>query len=222
MLDKPMWRDQFAGLAGLPEKAAAMLDRHARFVALKQGTLIFGASGPPESLFLLLSGTVRVKLRGEDGREMAMYRVHAGENCALTTACLLAFEDYSAEAISETDVDAVMVPREVFEELMSVSSDFRAIVFEAYSKRVTDLFLALEDIAFKGMDIRVAQKLLELLDGKSVLHLTLQQLAVELSTARDLVSRQLSEFERRGWVHISEGEIGLRNAGTIRRLAQSP
>jgi CRP/FNR family transcriptional regulator len=103
--------------------------------------------------------------------------VHAGESCVLTTACLLAFEDYSAEGIAETEIEAIMIPRDVFDELMAISKEFRAFVFEAYSKRITDLFLVIEEIAFKRMDIRVAQKLLELQDARFVLRLTHQQLA---------------------------------------------
>ncbi|WP_037230340.1 Crp/Fnr family transcriptional regulator [Roseobacter sp. GAI101] len=222
MLIKPMWRDKFAGLAGLPGTATALLDRHARFVPLKQGTVIFGPGNPAKDLLLLVSGTVRVQQRSADGREIVLYRVHAGESCVLTTACLLAFENYTAEGIAETFVEAILIPREVFDKLMSVSKEFRAFVFEAYSKRITDLFQVIEEIAFKRMDIRVAQKLLELQGTKSVLHLTHQQLATELGTAREVVARQLKEFERRGWVSMSRGEIDLRNGPAIRRLAQSP
>jgi CRP/FNR family transcriptional regulator len=82
--------------------------------------------------------------------------------------------------------------------------------------------MVIEEIAFKRMDIRVAQKLLELQDGKAVLRLTHQQLATELGTAREVISRQLKEFERRGWVNLSRGEIELRDLAAIERLAHAP
>jgi CRP/FNR family transcriptional regulator len=105
---------------------------------------------------------------------------------------------------------------------MSVSKEFRAFVFEAYSKRITDLFMVIEEIAFKRMDIRVAQKLLELQDVQNTLHMTHQQMAVELGTAREVISRQLKEFERRGWLSLSRGTIELRDAAAIGRLAANP
>lgn len=215
------WRAAFPGLAGISDEVSFLLDKRARQVALHKGTLIFGPGNPAENLLLLVSGTVRVQQLSEDGREIVLYRVHAGESCVLTTACLLAFEDYSAEGIAETDVEAIMIPRDVFDELMSMSKEFRAFVFEAYSKRITDLFMVIEEIAFKRMDIRVAQKLLELKDAKSVLHLTHQQLATELGTAREVISRQLKEFERRGWANLSRGEIELRDVAAIERLART-
>lgn len=145
-----------------------------------------------------------------------LYRVHSDESCVLTTACLLAFE-----GIAETEIEAIMIPRNVFDELMAISNEFRAFVFEAYSKRITDLFLVIEEIAFKRMDVRVAQKLLELQDARFVLRLIHQQLATELGTARDVISRQLKEFEPRGWVRLSRGEIELRDVAAIERLADA-
>lgn len=222
MPNKPSWRESFPGLARVSEEVSGLLDKRARAVTVPRDTQIFGPGNPAENLLLLLSGTVRVQQISDAGREIVLYRVHAGESCVLTTACLLAFEDYAAEGIAETDVAAVLIPRDTFDELMSVSKAFRAFVFEAYSKRITDLFMVIEEIAFKRMDIRLAQKLLDLKGTQSLLRLTHQQLAVELGTAREVISRQLKEFERRGWLGLSRGEIDLRDTAAIARLADTP
>lgn len=222
MLKRVSWRERFPGLSGVSPTVTTLLDKRSQTVAVKQGTVIFGPGKPAENLILLVSGTVRVQQLSETGREIVLYRVYAGESCVLTTACLLAFEDYSAEGIAETNIEAILIPRDTFDEMMGSSKEFRAFVFEAYSKRITDLFLVIEEVAFKRMDIRVAQKLLELKDGASRLYLTHQQLAVELGTVREVISRQLKEFERRGWVALNRGQIELRDISAIERLAQSP
>ena len=219
MLVKPSWHMHFPGLANVSDDVSRVLDRKAHTITLNRSTEIFGPGNPAENLFLLISGTVRVQQVSEAGREIVLYRVQAGESCVLTTACLLAFEDYSAQGIAETDIEAILIPREAFDELMSISREFRAFVFQAYSKRITDLFFIIEEIAFKRMDVRIAQKLLELKDAQSTLHLTHQKLAVELGTAREVVSRQLKEFERRGWLSLRRGVIELCDSGAIGRLA---
>jgi CRP/FNR family transcriptional regulator len=219
MLEDLTWRHKFPGLTDLSASVSDLLDQRAVSAKLKKDAVIFGPGNAAENLLLLVSGTVRVQQLSEAGREIVLYRVHAGESCVLTTACLLAFEDYSAEGIAETDVEAILIPRDTFDEMMSVSKEFRAFVFEAYSKRITDLFMVIEEIAFKRMDIRVAQKLLELQDAQNILHLTHQQMAVELGTAREVISRQLKEFERRGWLTLSRGAIELRDGAAIKRLA---
>jgi len=214
------WISRFQGLSNLPERIRGILDARSQVIRMPKGTVIFGPGNSPENLLFLLDGTVRVQQLAENGREIVLYRVQAGESCVMTTACLLAYEDYSAEGIAETDITAAAIPRTVFDDLISQSREFRTFVFSAYSKRITDLFHVIEDIAFQRMDIRLAQKLLDLRQGMTV-KATHQQLAAELGTAREVISRQLSEFQRRDWVKQSRGTVELLDADSIARLAQS-
>jgi CRP/FNR family transcriptional regulator len=212
------WIDRFPGLSRLDPALKDMLVKRSTVITVPKDTVIFGPGKSPENLLLLLDGTVRVQQLAENGREIVLYRVHAGESCVLTTACLLAYEDYSAEGIAESEVSAVAIPRAVFDDLVSHSVEFRNFVFTAYSKRITDLFLVIEEIAFRRMDIRLAQKLLELAkDG--VVEATHQQMAAELGTAREVVSRQLSEFQRREWVAQSRGVIRILDRASLQDLA---
>jgi len=213
------WIDRFPGLTRLDAGLKDMLVRRSTVITVPRDTVIFGPGKSPENLLLMLEGTVRVQQLAENGREIVLYRVHAGESCVLTTACLLAYEDYSAEGIAETEVSAVAIPRAVFDDLVSNSVEFRNFVFTAYSKRITDLFLVIEEIAFRRMDIRLAQKLLELEKG-GVVEATHQQMSAELGTAREVVSRQLSEFQRREWVAQARGEIRILNPTALRDLAE--
>ncbi|MGI1661629.1 Crp/Fnr family transcriptional regulator [Palleronia sp. KMU-117] len=215
------WIDRFAGLSKLSPPIREMLEKRSVVVSVPRDTVIFGPGKAPENLLLLLDGTVRVQQVSESGREIVLYRVHAGESCVLTTACLLAYEDYSAEGVAETEVEAAAIPRQVFDDLVSGSEVFRRFVFSAYSKRITDLFLVIEEIAFRRMDIRLAQKLIELAGTGRDVRATHQQMAAELGTAREVVSRQLSEFQRRGWIEQSRGAIGLKDPAAIAALAET-
>ncbi|MGI3186292.1 Crp/Fnr family transcriptional regulator [Nioella aestuarii] len=214
------WISRFQGLSRLPERIRGILETRSTVIKMPKGTIIFGPGNSPENLLFLLDGTVRVQQLAENGREIVLYRVQAGESCVMTTACLLAYEDYSAEGVAETDIKAAAIPRAVFDDLISQSKEFRTFVFSAYSKRITDLFHVIEDIAFQRMDIRLAQKLLDLKQGVTV-KATHQQLAAELGTAREVISRQLSEFQRRDWIKQTRGNVELLDEASIARLAQS-
>ena len=214
------WISRFQGLSRLPERIRGILDARSTVIKMPKGTVIFGPGNSPENLLFLLDGTVRVQQLAENGREIVLYRVQAGESCVMTTACLLAYEDYSAEGVAETDIKAAAIPRTVFDDLISQSKEFRTFVFSAYSKRITDLFHVIEDIAFQRMDIRLAQKLLDLKQGDTV-KATHQQLAAELGTAREVISRQLSEFQRRDWIKQTRGNVELLDEASIAKLAQS-
>lgn len=214
------WIDRFDGLSKLEPGLRNVLTTRSHVVRLPADSVIFGPGKSPDNLLLLLQGTVRVQQLAESGREVVLYRVTAGESCVLTTACMLAYEDHAAEGIAETEIVAAAIPRGVFDELVASSKEFRNFVFRAYSRRITDLFRVIEDIAFRRMDIRLAQKIIERADT-GVLKATHAQLAAELGTAREVISRQLAEFQRRGWIAQSRGVIEIRDCDGLRGLAET-
>lgn len=215
------WTTQFPGLGALPADLLATLTLTSRVVSLPQNAVIFGPGQMPAGYLLLLSGSVRVQQVSESGREIVLYRVAPGESCAVTTACLIGEDAYQAEAVAETAVEAVAIPRETFDLLIARSPDFRRFVFSALANRMTNLFKLIEEVAFARIDIRLAQKLLELAGKDGRVAMTQQQLASELGTAREVVSRQLHEFQRRGWLSIARGEVQLTAAPDLQRLAQA-
>ncbi len=216
------WTSHFPGLRKLEPDIAKPLIETSKVVRLPAGTRIFGPGQAPEAYLLLISGTVRVQQVSDAGREIVLYRVSAGESCALTTACLMGYEEYQAEGIAETDVEAVAIPRSTFDDLISRSAEFRRFVFTAFSTRVTDLFRIIEEVAFSRIDVRLAQRLLELANSKGHIDLTHQQLAAELGTAREVISRQLNEFQRRGWISTSRGAVDISRPEALRQLATAP
>ncbi|MCR9089070.1 MAG: Crp/Fnr family transcriptional regulator [Rhodobacteraceae bacterium] len=215
------WIDRFKGLSRLPDDIRAELEQGSQIVSVPAGTQIFAPGQTADNLLLLLDGTVRVQQKSETGREVFLYRVHAGESCVLTTACMLAFEDYSADGIAETDVSAAAIPRRTFDSLVAKSPVFREFVFTAYSRRITDLFTLIDDIVFQRMDVRLAARLLELVDENGVVRATHAVLGTELGTAREVISRTLSEFHRRGWVEQSRGEVHITGRAGLERLVRS-
>jgi CRP/FNR family transcriptional regulator len=214
------WIDRFTGLSRLPPDLRAALVAGSRVVTVPAGTQVFAPGQSADNLLLLLSGTVRVQQRSDTGREVFLYRVNAGESCVLTTACMIADEDYSAEGIAETEVTAVAIPRTTFDDLAGRSALFRNFVFRAYSRRIADLFGLIDDIVFQRMDVRLAGRLLDLARDGTV-HATHQVLAAELGTAREVVSRTLAEFQRRGWVEQARGEIRIAAREPLERMVRA-
>jgi CRP/FNR family transcriptional regulator len=215
------WIKRFRGLAQLPTDIRADLVRGSQVLSVAAGTQVFQPGQSADNLLLLIDGTVRVQQRSETGREIFLYRVHAGESCVLTTACMLAFEDYSADGIAETDVTAAAIPRKTFDDLLARSPVFREFVFAAYSRRITDLFALIDDIVFQRMDVRLAERLLELAGQTDTVHATHAVLATELGTAREVISRTLSEFHRRGWVEQTRGAVRITDRPSLARFARS-
>lgn len=216
-----VWIEQFQGLSALPENVKQYLVDESKVMHVPAGKAVFGPGAVPDSLLFLLNGRVRVQQTSESGRDIVLYRVEAGESCVLTTACLLAHEPYSAEGITETEVTAIAIPRRAFDRLMASSREFREIVLTAYARRITDLFRVIDEVAFGRIDVRLASRLLTLAITGDELATTHQQLATELGTAREVISRVLHDFQKRGLIAQSRGKITLLERGKIERLAES-
>jgi CRP/FNR family transcriptional regulator len=216
-----VWIEQFHGLSTLPQKVKDQLVAESAVMTVPAGVAVFGPGAVPDNLLFLLKGRVRVQQTSESGRDIVLYRVEAGESCVLTTACLLAHEPYSAEGLTETEVTAVAIPRGAFDRLMASSRDFRDFVLTAYARRITDLFRVIDDVAFGRIDVRLAARLISLAPKQDDLAATHQQLATELGTAREVISRVLHDFQKRGFVAQSRGKITLLDRTSLSRLAES-
>ena len=219
MTHKDDWIERFPGLSRLEPSTKQLITSRCHIVEAPVGTTLFGPGNSPENMLFLLDGTVRVQQVSDTGHEIVLYRIQAGQSCVLTTACLLAYEDYSAEGIAETAVQAAAVPRDLFDDLVAQSKSFRDFVFAAFSKRITDLFQMIDEVAFQKLDVRLADKLITLAGQGDVVLTTHQKLSVELGTAREVISRQLQEFQRRGWIEQARGRVSLVDREHLERLA---
>ncbi|WP_082625971.1 Crp/Fnr family transcriptional regulator [Cognatishimia activa] len=213
------WTERFQGTAALPQSVRDKLMQVARIRRFKAGDQVFGPSNIPDNLFFLYEGRLRVSQSSESGREIVLYRVDAGESCVLTTACMLAEEAYNAEGIAETDVVAIVLPKPAFDRLVAEEEAFRKFVFAAYSRRLIDLLRVVDDVAFGHMDVRLGQRLLEMAGTNKEIVATHQQLASELGTAREVVSRLLQDFQKRGFIALSRGRISLINKEALRAMS---
>lgn len=215
------WTALFKGTAALPRPVRDRLIKVARVIEMPKGAQVFGPTNVPDSLFFLYDGRIRVSQSSDSGREIVLYRVDAGESCVLTTACMLAEEAYNAEGIAETDITAIVLPKPAFDQLVAEEEAFRKFVFAAYSRRLIDLLRVVDDVAFGHMDVRLAERLLTLAGAMKEITATHQQLASELGTAREVVSRVLSDFQKREMIVQSRGRIALIDKNALRRLAGS-
>lgn len=203
------WPDCFSALAAIQDGAWLAALQQARLVQLPAGVRIFGEGDSCQNYLLVLDGVVRVQKLSASGREILLYRVRGGESCVLTTTSLLADRTYKAEAYTETQVKALALPAAAFSRALEGSPSFRRFALESYGERLADLLMLIDAIAFGRLDARLAQRLLDLADADGRLEVKHQDLARELGTAREVVSRSLKEFEHAGWVNLKRGRIEI-------------
>ena len=202
-------------LAKLP---AALLQRIVgalQTMSVPAGTTVFDEHQPCRGFPFVLDGAIRVVKASAGGRELPLYRVVAGENCIISSSCLLGHADYNARGVAEGPTTLALLPRPLFEEMLGEPA-FRDFVFALFSERMAELMQLVEEVAFRKLD----QRLSALLLGKGrVVHATHQQLADELGSVREMVSRLLKGFAGQGLVRLGREQIEVLDAAGLRKVA---
>ncbi len=209
----------FPALAALERAAWQRMETTARRVTVPEGTRLFGVGDACTHYHLLLAGRVRVGQVAESGREIVLYRLVPGQTCILTTAALLAGDSHAAEAVAETPLRAVTLPATTVTALVAESAVFRAFMFATYAQRLSDLMQLVNEVAFTPVPRRLAACLLVRADDQGEVAGTHRDLAADLGTAREVVTRQLRVFARQGLVARQRGRIMLRDRAALARIA---
>ncbi len=191
-----------------------------KLITVRPGMSLYQHGQACENYLLILSGSVRVQKLSEKGQVITLYHLVAGRACELTTTCLLGGKNYPAEAIAETEVHAILIPKADFQQALAQIPDFRNSVFSSIDKGMNDLIGLLEDVSFGRMDSRLARRLLQLADAAHPIAVTHQALAEELGTAREVISRLLKGFERQNLVSLRRGHIEIVERQHLRDLAK--
>ncbi|HSH55044.1 MAG TPA: Crp/Fnr family transcriptional regulator [Methylotenera sp.] len=213
------WLTLFPELSGLDQPAKDLLTKYARIVEAPIGTIGYREGTPCGAYVMRLAGRSRVYKMSASGREILLYRVGAGETCVITTTCLLGNSDYPASTIVEEAIRDVLIPAAVFNQLMVDSSVFRKYVMTNYGALISDLIVLLDEVAFHSLNARLAKVLLDANSPK--ISRTHQQIADELGTAREVVSRQLKRLEQKGSVSLGRGQVDITNRSALEKLANS-
>lgn len=190
----------------LPVPLKRQAESSLTMLSLPPGKVIFRPGDHCSGLPLVVSGSVKVQMTGVSGNRIVLYRMGANDICTLSIGCLMSGHGYRAEAVVEEAAEAIMVPRLLFDQMMAVSAEFRTSIMASYGRRLDDLMLLVEEVAFRRMDERLEQWLATRAK-QGTITITHQELAVELGTAREVVSRLLKELERQGRVALSRGRI---------------
>lgn len=198
----------------------ARLEAVGRRITLPAGTVLFRPGEACERWMVVLAGSVRVVRTDRAGRTMLLYRVGPGETCILTTTGLIEGADYDAEAVAESAVEALVVPREAFLSLLAEDQRFRRFAFAAYARRIAALMALVEELAFDEVGERLARRLLTLAGPDGLVPATHERLAEELATAREVVSRRLKAFERSGLVRLARGRITVADRAGLAAAAE--
>lgn len=181
----------------------------AQEVSLEADTTVFQSGDPCGAFLIVVSGQLRVEITTKSGRELLLYRMAESDTCIITTSVLLNHENYYARAVTETAVSAIAIPAADFHKALSLSHAFSHYVLTGYSQRMSTLITLLDKIASKDIMYELCYLLLKHADEKHIILKTQKELAREIGTAREVISRKLSTLDKQNIIHVQRGKITI-------------
>jgi CRP/FNR family transcriptional regulator len=179
------------------------------FARIPTGHDVFIEGDQVDAIAMLISGVVRVYKIGETGREITLYRFGNGESCILTANAILSQENFPAVATVEKEAEAVMIPAGTFRDWVRRYDIWREFVFDLLSHRLSAVMAIVEEVAFRRMDTRLAALLMERSRSTDLIQMTHQEIAAELGSSREVISRILEDFSAQGMLEVARGSIEI-------------
>ena len=207
--------EAFEVLSDLAPEHIDLVQRFGSAVHVLSGEFLFQPGDRCDGLGFVVEGSVKVSVLSESGRELVLYRVGRGESCTVTASCLVSGRPFAAQGVAEEPIAALAVPRDVFTTMLEQSPVFRSFVLDIFSGRITHLMELVHEVAFNKLDRRLRRRLLEL---GPVVNLTHQEMADELGTSREIISRILESFADAGAVSLGRKRIVVEDPSALDAL----
>jgi CRP/FNR family transcriptional regulator len=201
-----------------PPESQATISTAARYVRLAPGDFLFREGDASSEFAAVGVGSIRVFRIGATGREITLYHVRSQQSSLVSMLAVLLGRPVIATGQAEVATEAVVLPASALREWVITSDPMRRYIFETVTRALVDVTTLLEDVAFRTMESRLAALLLEHFATADVISMRHEDIAAELGTAREVVSRLLESCERKGAINLSRGHVEMRDEAALRQL----
>ena len=211
----PFWND-------LSEKEQESTAGYAQIRSYKTGNIIHSADHECLGMIRIISGSIRTFVVSEEGREITLYNLKSGDTDVLSASCVVNQITFEAQLVAERDCELMVIPALWLSELKEKNLAVRCVIFEKLTERFSDVMQVIQKILFMRIDQRVAGYLVSATApaagnaGKScrkedppVIMATHEQIAGEINSSREVVSRMLKQFEKEGLICLGRGQIRI-------------
>ena len=187
---------------------------HSQRKTLPAGTVMMQSNSYVRSIPVVLSGSMRVMREDEDGREVLLYYIKPGESCIMSFLAGIHEDTSKVKLVVEEDSEVLMIPVAKASEWVKIYPEWADFIFKLYHKRFEELLEVINAVAFQKLDDRIVNLLKRKASiyQTNELNITHQQLAEELGTTREVISRLLKQMEKQQMIALSRNKIILNTA----------
>ena len=186
----------------------------------KKGTRVYSSERECLGMLFVMQGEMRTYLLSEEGREVTLFRIYPNDLCVLSASCVISQISFDTQMSAQRDTEALIIPPNIVLFLKEKSLSVRCFLYELATKRFSDVMWAMQQILFKRLDQRLALFLMQESQrlGTDTIHMTHEQIAQQISSAREAVARMLKQFSEDGLVELKRGAIRLLDQKGLKAL----
>lgn len=193
----------------LEEELISEIEKVGILKSFKKNQIIIEIDDYIKFMPLLLNGAIKILREDQKGDELVLYYLEKGDTCAMTLSCCLGQTKSKIRAITETDVELIMVPKEKMGEWLGIYKSWQSFILQSYHNRMDELLEAVDTIAFLKMDERLFRYLKDkaMVTHNDVIHTTHQEISQDLHTSRVVISRLLKKLENEQKIALFRNSI---------------
>lgn len=197
-----------------------MLTSSAFVSKFQKNEVLHSASQKCTGLILVLSGFLRTFTISDDGREITMYRLFERDICLFSASCIMNSIQFDITITAETDTEVLVIPSEIYREIMEVSAPLANYTNEVMASRFSDVMWLIDQIMWKSFDKRLADFLLNEanIQGTNTLKITHETIGNHLGNPREVVTRMLKYFVNEGLISLSRGTIAIIDEDGLQKI----
>lgn len=186
----------------------------------EKGTRVYSSERECLGMLFVMQGEMRTYLLSEEGREVTLFRIYPNDLCVLSASCVISQISFDTQMSAQKDTEALMIPPNIVLLLKEKNLSVRCFLYELATKRFSDVMWAMQQILFKRLDQRLALFLMQESQrlGTDTIHMTHEQIAQQISSAREAVARMLKQFSEDGLVELKRGAIRLLDQKGLKAL----
>ena len=186
----------------------------------KKGTRVYSSERECLGMLFVMQGEMRAYLLSEEGREVTLFRIYPNDLCVLSASCVISQISFDTQMSAQKDTEALIIPPNIVLLLKEKNLSVRCFLYELATKRFSDVMWAMQQILFKRLDQRLALFLMQESQrlGTDTIHMTHEQIAQQISSAREAVARMLKQFSEDGLVELKRGAIRLLDQKGLKAL----
>ena len=204
----------------LTDSEKELVQQNAVIRLYKKGTRMYSSERECLGMLFVMQGEMRTYLLSEEGREVTLFRIYPNDLCVLSASCVISQISFDTQMSAQKDTEALMIPPNIVLLLKEKNLSVRCFLYELATKRFSDVMWAMQQLLFKRLDQRLALFLMQESQrlGTDTIHMTHEQIAQQISSAREAVARMLKQFSEDGLVELKRGAIRLLDQKGLKAL----